>query len=74
MLRTGGSTIEERIAALVNGIIHEKHIPYDWNQSYIINFYKGKGYAKERGNNRGLKVIDQVLKVIERVLVPVTLD
>ena len=68
MIRAGGDVAAEQIALLANAIIQEERIPDDWNLSYIINCYKGKGDALERGNYRGLKLLDQVLKVIERVL------
>ena len=35
---------------------------------FIINIYKGKGGALERGNYRGLKNLDHVMKGIERVI------
>ena len=34
----------------------------------IVNLYKGKGDALNRGNYRGLKLIEQVMKVLERVV------
>ena len=40
--------------------------------SYIINLYKGKGDALERGSYRGLKLTEHCLKVVERVLEKVT--
>ena len=36
--------------------------------SFIINLYKGKGDATDRGNYRGLKMTEHCLKVIERVI------
>ena len=36
--------------------------------SFIVNLYKGKGDALNRGNYRGLKLIEQVMKVLERVV------
>ena len=30
--------------------------------------YKGKGDALERGNYRGLKLLEQTLKVVERII------
>ena len=35
---------------------------------YKVNIYKGKGDALESGNNRGLKLLDHGMKVVERVL------
>ena len=43
-------------------------IPTDWQESFILNLYKGKGDALERGNYRGLKLTDQVMKLLEPVL------
>ena len=40
--------------------------------SYIINLYKGKGDALERGSYLGLKLTEHCLKVIERVLERIT--
>ena len=42
------------LTSLANAIIAEKKLPEDWDLSYIINLYKGKGNALERGNYRGL--------------------
>lgn len=43
-------------------------IPSDWEESFIINLFKKKGDALDRGNYRGLKLTDQVMKLVERVL------
>ena len=56
------------IRDLVDAIIHQGQIPSDWEDSYIVSLYKGKGDALSRGNYRGLKLIDQVMKVMERVV------
>ena len=37
-------------------------------ESFIMNLYKGKGEALDRGNYRGLKLTDQIMKLLERVL------
>ena len=42
--------------------------PRDWEESYILNLYKGKGDALDRGSYRGLKLTDQAMKLMERVL------
>ena len=52
---------------LANAIIREECVPESWEESYIINCYKGKGDARIRGNYRGLKLLEQAMKVIERV-------
>ena len=40
----------------------------DWEDSFIINIYKVKGDALARGNYRGLKLLDHVMKGMERVI------
>ena len=39
-------------------------VPSDWEQSFIVCLYKGKGDALERGNYRSFKLTEQVLKVL----------
>ena len=41
---------------------------YHLSGSHIVSVYKGKGDALNRSNYRGLKLIDQVMKVLERVV------
>ena len=53
---------------VIEDIISEGCIPTDWQESFIVNLYKGKGDALNRGNYRGLKLIEQVMKVLERVV------
>ena len=52
----------------MNQIIYEENIPEDWKDSFIINCYKGKGDATDRRNYRDLKLLEHVMKVLERVL------
>ena len=68
MLKASGLVGAQMIADLANSIISAGHIPKEWEESFIINVYKGKGDAMERGNYRGLKLLDHVLKVVERVV------
>lgn len=68
MILAGGEDIEKAIVHLVNCIVAQGKIPNDWSLSYILNCFKGKGDALERGNYRGLKLLDQVMKVMERIL------
>ena len=43
-------------------------ISKDLEESLILNLYKGKGEALDRGNYRGIKLTDQVMKLLDRVL------
>ena len=56
------------VTDLCNAIIKEGSIPADWKRSWIVNVYKGKGDALECGSYRGIKLLEQVMKVYERVL------
>ena len=68
MIKAGGRETGTAITELVNLVIYEENIPEDWKESFIINFYKGKGDATDRGNYRRLKLPEHVMKVLERVL------
>ena len=68
MLKAAGETGIEMITNLTNQIVREGVIPADWDLSTIVNCYKGKGKVLDRGNYRGLKMMDQVLKVGERII------
>ena len=39
----------------------------EWEESIIVSLYKGKGVALEWRNYWGLKLLDQVIKVLERM-------
>ena len=51
----GTSMIHDLAAA----IIRIGKVPSDWEQSFIVCLYKGKGDALERGNYRSLKLTDR---------------
>ena len=52
---------------LAAAIIRDGKVPSDWEQSFIVCLYKGKGDALERGNYCGLKLTEQVMKILERI-------
>ena len=56
------------ICDLAVAIIRDGKVPSDWEQSFIVCLYKGKGDALERGNYRGLKLTEQVMKILERIV------
>ena len=60
--------IAKELTVLVNRIVAEGIVPSDWNLSFIINLFKGKGDALLRGNYRGLKLQEQAMKVMEHIL------
>ena len=68
MLKPVGKAGEVEVRDLIEDIISEGCIPTDWQESFIVNLYKGKGDALNRGNYRGLKLTEQVMKVLEHVV------
>ena len=78
MLKPVGEAGAVEVRHLNEDIISEGRIPTDWQKSYIANLYKGKGDALNRGNYyianlykgnyMGLKLIEQVMKVLECVV------
>ena len=68
MMIAGGVECITLLRILTEAIFTHGTVPKDWEESYILNLYKGKGEALDRGNYRGLKLTDQVMKVVEHML------
>ena len=68
MLTASGETGISWLTDLFNATVKEGRIPVDWSKSWMISVYKGKGDALECGSCRGIKLLDQVMKVFERVI------
>ena len=68
MIRLAGDMGVSMIRDLAAAIIRGGKVPSDWEQSFIACLYKGKADALERGNYRGLKLTEQVMKVLERIV------
>ena len=60
MIKASGRETVTAISEIVNQIINEENIPEYRKDFFIINCYKGKGDATDRGNYRGLKFLEQV--------------
>ena len=58
MIRAVGDMGASMIRDLAAAIIRDGKVPSDWEQSFIICLYKGKGDALEGGNYSGLKLTD----------------
>ena len=56
------------IRDLATAIIRDGKVQTDWEQSSIVGFYKGKGDALDRGYYRGLKLTEQAMKILERIV------
>ena len=68
MIRAAGDMGASMIRDLAAAIIRDGEVPSDWEQGFIVYFYKGKGDALERGNYRSLKLTEQVMKILERIV------
>ena len=74
ILKASSDICSELIADLTNSIVRENAIPSEWDNSFILNVFKAKGEAIDRGNYRGLKLTEHVLKVVERILEDIIRD
>ena len=74
MLKASGEAGVDLVNDLANSIVYECAIPGDWEISTIVNCFKGKGDSLEHGNYRGIKLLDQVMKVYERLLERLTIE
>jgi hypothetical protein len=51
-----------------NMLVKEGKLTDDWSKSWMMNVYKGKGDALECGSYRGIKLLEHVMKILERVI------
>ena len=68
MLKAAGEEGVGLVRKLMEAVFSSGMIPVDCEESFIQNLYKGKGEALDHGNYRGLKLTDQVMKLLEREL------
>src|SRR5664279_3808065 len=68
MLKVTGEVGIKWVTDLCNKIVQESKITSDWSKSWMVKVYKGKGDALECDSYRGIKLLDHVLKIFERVV------
>ena len=68
MLKAAGEKGVELVRKVTEAVFSSGMTPVDWEESFVLNLYKGKGEALDCGNYHGLKLTDQVMKLLERVL------
>ena len=68
MLKAAGDAGTRWITDICNRVVKEGRIPEDWCKSWMVNVYKGKGDALQCGSYRGIRLLEHVLKVLERVI------
>ena len=64
MIKAAGDTGATMIRDLATAIIGDGKVPTDWEESFIVCLYKGKGDALDRG----LKLTEQAMKILERIV------
>ena len=68
MIRAAGEMGASMIRDLAAATIRDGKVPSNWEQNFIVCLYKGKGDALERGNYHGLKLTEQAMEVLERIV------
>ena len=53
---------------LLNKVLEDEVIPEDWQKSILVPIYKQKGDILECNNYRGIKLMEHIIKIYERVL------
>ena len=79
MMKDAGGFGSRWMTDLINNIIKEGCIPDDWRKCILVPVYKGKGDSLVCGSYRAIKLLEQPMKVLERVLekrirCPVSID
>ena len=68
MIKAAGEAGIIWVTDVCNAVLKDGRIPKDWCKSWMINVYKGKGDALECGSYRGIKLLEHVMKILERVI------
>ena len=68
MMKVSDGFCSRWITDLINNIVNEGCIPDDWRKSVLVPVYKGKGDPLVCGSYRAIKLLEQLMKVLERVL------
>ena len=63
LLFSFGDVDTEWLKNLFDKIIAENKVPKDWATSVIVNCFQFNSDATERGNYRGLKLLEHMMKV-----------
>ena len=68
MMKAAGGFGSRWMTDLINNIVKEGCIPDDWRKSILVPVYKGKCDPLVCGSHRAIKLLEQPMKVLERVL------
>ena len=67
MMKAAGGFGSRWMTDLINNIDKEGCIPDDWRKSILVPVYKGKGDPLVCGSYRAIKLLEQPMKMLERV-------
>src|SRR5437867_3247769 len=71
MLIAGGEVARSGVkwvTDICNEVVSSDVVPIDLKRSWMVNVHKGKGNALECSSYGGIKLLERVLKVLERVI------
>ena len=68
MLKAAGNDGIVFLHELITSVMINGKIPEDWEMSFILSLYKGKGDALDRGSYRGFKLTEHVMKVMAKIV------
>ena len=68
MLKCSGEAGVRWITDLCNAIVRDGVILKDWRKSWMFRIHNGKGDVLDCGSHRAIKLIDRVMKVLERLV------
>ena len=68
MLKAAGDEETRWMTELCNAVVRDGKIPKDWSRSWLVNVYKGKGDALACGSYSGIKLVENAMKVLEKVI------
>ena len=66
MIKASGGFGTMWMTGLINNIVKECCIPDDWRKSILVPVYRGRGDLLVCGSYRGIKLLKQPIKVLER--------
>ena len=67
MIKAAGEFGLVWLQELFNLVLKEGWIPKDWSKSWMVSVYKGKGDALVCGSYRGIKLLEHVMKLFEKI-------
>ena len=64
----------KELCGVANSLLMVERIPESWMRSTVVPLYKSKGNVLECGNYHTIKLLEHVMKVVERVFEKIEKD